>query len=78
MNFKSNNQTMFKRLITDERILSFKQQLLNIDWKDLYLLDNANDSYKFFIRVFTDFYDQCFPVVQETLGYLWLIEVNKS
>ena len=54
---------MSKRLITDKRILTFKQCLMNIDWQVLYLLDNANDSYDHFIQVFTDSYNECFPVV---------------
>ena len=39
---------------------------MNTDWQDLYLLDDANDSYEYSIRVFTDLYEQCFPVVQVT------------
>ena len=42
----------------------FQQHLLNTDRQGLYLLDNANDSYEHFIQVFTDLYEQCFPVVQ--------------
>ena len=56
---------MSKRL--DKRILTFKQCLMNIDWQVLYLLDNANDSYDHFIQVFTDLYNECFPVVQVTI-----------
>ena len=31
------------------------------------MLDNANDSYDHFIQVFTDLYNECFPVVQVTI-----------
>lgn len=62
---RSNDQATFKRLITDERILTFQQKLLLIDWQAMYLLDNPNESYEYFIRVFTNLYNQCFPCVKK-------------
>ena len=42
------NDPVFRRVITNERVQRFKQDLLTIDWSLLYSLNDVDDSYNYF------------------------------
>ena len=58
------NDTVFRRVITNERVRNFKEDLIAIDWSFLYSLNNADDSYNYFSSVFSNLYEFHFPLVQ--------------
>ena len=63
-NEKILNDTVFRRVITNERVQNFKQDLLVIDWSILYSLNTADDSCNYFLSVFSNLYEFNFPLVQ--------------
>ena len=64
--YPRNNVRLQKRLITNDRIEDFKKRLIKIDWSVLYKNEDVNESYNYFMELFTALYDQCFPIVRET------------
>ena len=60
---KLNIKENMKRLITDRSITDFKAKLVTIDWTPMYVNQNANDSYEYFVNRFSELYNQCFPLV---------------
>ena len=58
------NDTVFRRVITNERVQNFKEDLFVFEWSFLYSLNNADDSYNYFSSVFSNLYEFHFPLVQ--------------
>lgn len=58
------NSDGYKRLITEAKIESFRQDLLASDWSYLYTLVNAEESYNYFLSIFSRLYDIRFPIVK--------------
>ena len=58
------NDAVYRRVITNERVQNFQQDLLVIDWSFLYSLTAADDSYNYFLSVFSNLYEIHFPLVQ--------------
>ena len=55
---------IFKRNISDQTIDKFKQKLCNIDWNNIKILQNANDAYIKFLKIFLSLYNECFPKIK--------------
>ena len=58
------NCKVFRRVITDERINIFRQDLLDVDWSSLYNLFDVNVSYDYFNDIFSNLYNLHFPIVE--------------
>ena len=58
---------IFKRNILDQTIDRFKQKLRNIDWNIIKILQNANDAYIKFLKIFLSLYNECFAKVKVKL-----------
>ena len=50
------------RKITDTEINHFKNALSSHNWEDMYNCYDVNDSYNYFLKIFTDLYESHFPV----------------
>ena len=57
------NFTVKKRLITDKSILEFKNKLHEVDWNQIYDIDDVNDCYDKFMSILYYVYDKCFPEI---------------
>ena len=49
------------RNISFENIRKFKNELKDIDWTQIYEIDDVNDCYNKFMYIFHALYDKCFP-----------------
>ena len=54
--------TIQERVINVQSILYFKKILHEVDWTNLYTLSNTNQTYSYFLRIFSAIYDHAFPV----------------
>ena len=50
-------QYIFKRYISDHSIDKFKQKLRNIDWNNIKILRNVNNTYSKFLELFVSLYN---------------------
>ena len=53
-----------RRRINNNTIASFKDQLTNITWDDLFECHSTEDSYRIFLNKFKNAYDLHFPIIQ--------------
>ena len=61
---KDKNIETLSRRKTEESVMSFKRDLINQDWKEVYVED-VNDSYNSFLSILTDIYDKNCPLVKK-------------
>ena len=61
------------RLITDDKLLTFRNILSRESWDNVYVCDNPNIAYTSFMSTFTDIYRHCFPfsVVKNRKSKSW-------
>ena len=60
----SNNKkvTIKKRIINADSIQEFRDNLSEVNLENLYSISNPNDSYEYFLKVFSGIYDLAFPL----------------
>ena len=58
---------IFKSNISDQSIDEFKQKLRNIDWNNIKILQNVNDAYSKFLKIFLSLYNECFQKIKVKL-----------
>ena len=58
-----NNAPIKKRIINYENMKKFKNELKDIDWTQIYEIDDVNDCYDNFMSMFHSLYDKCFPEI---------------
>ncbi|MFZ2538187.1 MAG: endonuclease/exonuclease/phosphatase family protein, partial [Oscillospiraceae bacterium] len=51
-----------KRFYSEENMNKFKTQLNNADWSPVYSATGSNNKYQYFIDMFTDMHNSCFPL----------------
>ena len=54
---KDKKTEILSRRKTEESVMSFKRDLINQDWKEVYVED-VNDSYNSFLSILTDIYNK--------------------
>ena len=69
--------TIIKRIINADSIQEFRDILSEVDWENLYSITNPNDTYEYFLKVFSGIYDLAFPlktfsVKKKTLQNPWV------
>ena len=64
------------RIFSDSNIDKFKKAISEINWQQLYALDNVNLAYQYFIDLITMSYHTCFPLVKlsrkRTKDKIWI------
>ena len=60
-------QYIFKSNISDQSIDEFKQKLRNIDWNNIKILQNVNDAYSKFLKIFLSLCNECFQKIKVKL-----------
>ena len=67
-----------KRIINADSIQEFRDNLSEVNLENLYSISNPNDSYEYFLKVFSGIYDLAFPLktilVKKTLQNPWMTE----
>ena len=77
-------ETIFKRKINDQSILTFKNILSNCNWEALYSENCAEIAYNKLLKIWSKSYDTTFPEIQikvhtKTLLSAWITEgIQKS
>ena len=54
--------TIKKRIINADSIQEFRDNLSEVNWGNLYSISNTNDTYEYFLKVFSGIYDPAFPL----------------
>ena len=53
-----------KRIYDDKNIDSFKNELMSIDWSDIYAENNVNSKFSLFMQIFHNLHDKYFPLTR--------------
>ena len=69
--------TKRKRIINSDSIQELRDNLSEVDWRNLYSIFKPNDAYEYFLKVFSGIYDLAFPlktfsVKRKTLQNAWM------
>ena len=73
----SDKKTTKKRIVNTDWFQEVRDILSEVDWGNLYSISNPNDSYEYFVKVFSGIYDFTFPlktilVKRKTLQNPWM------
>lgn len=52
------------RIMSEQNYEAFRNEIAQIDWSELYLLNDCNKAFEFFHNTFTSLFNKCFPLVQ--------------
>jgi hypothetical protein len=53
-----------KRILSDDNIQVFKNSLSNLSWNEVLALDDADEAYKKFFKIFIQYYNLSFPLIK--------------
>ena len=81
-NYQRSSPSVQRRIYSENNISQFNSALRTRDWDDILSMNDAQQAYTHFHKVYTDLYNSCFPLKEIKSGYKtkkpWLSEGMKK